>query len=361
MFVSLSSSEDRLLPPSGKRGGTAPFLGPGTAPDHEALPINCIQPTAIFIKAQVGNAEPRCLVDTGASVSLISREFVVGPLRPCSLKARGISGEQLQVLGMKELSVNINSLNVNHPFVVIGMRNTCILGADFLKSGQIVVDVANAKLSWPTGQVGLTVEATAPTVNKLSVLLESYSDVFVTHPHDSLGRTTEAEHCIDTGDSRPVKQRPYRIPVHLKGVVENQISDMLDRVIIQPSDSPWSSPIVLAPKKDGDYRFCVDFRRVNSVTKKDAHPIPRIDDILDQLGGATYFSTLDLASGYWQVPLKEEDREKTAFSVGPNHEFTVTSLYLLLFTRMLATMAWALFFPRNEEGKSMWLRMRVGH
>jgi hypothetical protein len=146
---------------------------------------------------------------------------------------------------MKQLSVNINNLQVNHPFVVIGMRNTCILGADFLKSGQIVVDVANAKLSWPTGQVGLTVEATAPTVNKLSVLLESYSDVFVTDPHDSLGRTTETEHCIDTGDSRPVKQRPYRIPVHLKGVVEKQISDMLDRGIIQPSDSPWSSPIVI--------------------------------------------------------------------------------------------------------------------
>ena len=81
---------------------------------------------------------------------------------------------------------------------------------------------------------------------------------------------------------------------------------------------------MVAPKKDGDYRFCVDFRRVNSVTKKDAHPMPRIDEILDQLGGARYFSTLDLASGYWQVPLREEDMEKTAFSVGADHyEFTV--------------------------------------
>ena len=81
---------------------------------------------------------------------------------------------------------------------------------------------------------------------------------------------------------------------------------------------------MLAPKKDGDYRFCVDFRRVNSVTKKDAHPMPRIDEILDQLGGARYFSTLDLASGYWQVPLREEDMEKTTFSVGADHyEFTV--------------------------------------
>ena len=99
---------------------------------------------------------------------------------------------------------------------------------------------------------------------------------------------------------------------------------MLERGIIRASNSPWSSPIVLAPKKDGDYRFCVDFRRVNSVTKKDAHPMPRIDEILDQLGGARYFSTLDLASGYWQVPLREEDMEKTAFSVGADHyEFTV--------------------------------------
>ena len=99
---------------------------------------------------------------------------------------------------------------------------------------------------------------------------------------------------------------------------------MIERGVIRSSNSPWSSPIVLAPKKDGDYRFCVDFRRVNSVTKKDAHPMPRIDEIIDQLGGARYFSTLDLASGYWQVPLREEDMEKTAFSVGANHyEFTV--------------------------------------
>ena len=161
-------------------------------------------------------------------------------------------------------------------------------------------------------------------MNKLSVLLESYSDIFVNGPSDPLGLTTRTEHVIDTGDNRPVKQRPYRIPVHLNKVVNNQVNDMLDRGLIQPSNSPWSSPIVLAPKKDGDYRFCVDFRRVNSVTKKDAQPMPRIDDILDQLGGARYFSTLDLASGYWQVPLREEDREKTAFSVGVDHyEFTV--------------------------------------
>ncbi|CAB3992292.1 Transposon Ty3-G Gag-Pol poly [Paramuricea clavata] len=224
---------------------------------------------------------------------------------------------------MKELELSIGTLTISHQFMVVGMRNTCILGADFLKSGRMVVDIANSKLTWPSGEVALVIETTAPTVNKLSVLLDNYSDIFVSGPNDPLGRTTVAEHSIDTGDSRPVKQRPYRIPVHLNTVVNKQVNDMIERGVIRSSNSPWSSPIVLAPKKDGDYRFCVDFRRVNSVTKKDAHPMPRIDEILDQLGGARYFSTLDLASGYWQVPLREEDMEKTAFSVGANHyEFT---------------------------------------
>ena len=295
----------------------------------------------------MGDHERKCLVDTGATVSLISRQFISGTLKPCSLKARGFGGEELQVLGRKEFEVHLGTLTVSHPFVVVGMRNTCILGADFLKSGQMLVDVANSRLSWPTGAVPLIIETTTPTVNKLSVLLESYSDVFVNGPNDPLGRTTRAEHYIDTRDSRSVKQRPYRIPVHLHAVVNKQVNkqvnDMLERGLIRPSNSPWSSPIVLAPKKDGNYRFCVDFRRVNSATKKDAYPMPRIDEILDQLGGARHFSTLDLASGYWQVPLKEEDRQKTAFSVGLDHyEFTVMPFGLTnapaTFQRMMGKM-----------------------
>ena len=188
----------------------------------------------------------------------------------------------------------------------------------------MIVDIANGKLSLPTGESQLVIETSAPTVNKLSVLLETYSDIFVSGPNDPLDRTTRAEHPIDTGDSRPVKQRPYRIPVYLNKVVDRQVNDMLERGLNRPSNSSWSSPIVLAPKKDGDCRLCVDFRRVNSVTKKDAQPMPRIDDILDQLGGARYFSILDLASGFWQVPLREQDREKTPFSEGGDHyEFTV--------------------------------------
>ena len=88
---------------------------------------------------------------------------------------------------------------------------------------------------------------------------------------------------------------------------------MLDNDVIQPSKSPWSSPVVLRHKKDGSIRFCIDYRDLNHVTKKDVYPLPRIDDALHALGRAKYFSTFDLASGYWQVPIDKKDREKTAF------------------------------------------------
>ena len=94
--------------------------------------------------------------------------------------------------------------------------------------------------------------------------------------------------------------------------------------VIKPSHSPWSSPIILVRKKDGSTRFCIDFRKVNSITKKDAYTLPRVDDTLDTLGGSKIFSTLDLASGYWQVEVAEEDRLKTAFTTPEElYEFKV--------------------------------------
>ena len=91
------------------------------------------------------------------------------------------------------------------------------------------------------------------------------------------------------------------------------VSDMLSQGVITPSQSPWASPIVLVRKKDGGIRFCVDYRRLNQATKLDEFPLPRIDDTLDLLAGTRYFSTLDLASGYWQVGMEQGSQEKTAF------------------------------------------------
>ncbi|KAL5510200.1 hypothetical protein EMCRGX_G005707 [Ephydatia muelleri] len=110
-----------------------------------------------------------------------------------------------------------------------------------------------------------------------------------------------------------VNKLPRRVPQARREEVRRLLREMLDNGVIEPSDSSWSSPVVLAKKKDGSLRFCVDYRKVNAVTRKDAYPLPRVDDTLDTLGGSKFFTTLDLASGYWQVEVATEDRPKTAF------------------------------------------------
>ena len=119
---------------------------------------------------------------------------------------------------------------------------------------------------------------------------------------------------IDTGNSPPIKQRPWRLPFVHREEAKRQIKDMLTQGVIEPSTNPWSSPIVLVRKKHGQLRFCVDYRKLNLVMQCEAHPIPRTDDILDSLSSAKFFTTLDLRSGYWQIPMDPQDKPKTAFS-----------------------------------------------
>ncbi|XP_064478946.1 uncharacterized protein LOC135392173 [Ornithodoros turicata] len=156
---------------------------------------------------------------------------------------------------------------------------------------------------------------TQDQAEKARALFQEFRDVFSFSAAD-LGRTTAALHHIDTGTASPIKQAPRRLPLASFKEVDKLISDMRDQDVIEPSSSPWASPIVLVKKKDGSTRFCVDYRRLNNVTKKDSYPLPRIDDALHALAGAAWFSTLDLRSGYWQVEVAPEDKEQTAFTTG---------------------------------------------
>ena len=128
------------------------------------------------------------------------------------------------------------------------------------------------------------------------------------------GETDLIQMEIDTGDATPRKEPVRRMPFAARSEIARQLKDMQENGVIQASKSPWSSPVVLVQKKDGSLRFCIDYRELNSVTKADTFPLPRIDYLLDQLGKAKYFSTLDLASGFWQIRMHPQSQEKTAFS-----------------------------------------------
>ncbi|GFX05785.1 retrovirus-related Pol polyprotein from transposon 412 [Trichonephila clavipes] len=146
-------------------------------------------------------------------------------------------------------------------------------------------------------------------------LITEFQSVF-SRTSEDFGRTRLTKYRIDTGEHPHIKQHPRRLPFAKQEEVQKLIKDMKNNDVIEPSSSPWASPIVLVRKKYGSTRFCVDYRRLNDVTKKDSYPLPRIDDTLDTLASNTWFSSLDLKSGYWQVELHPDDKEKTAFTTG---------------------------------------------
>ncbi|KAG6612102.1 uncharacterized protein IUM83_15004 [Phytophthora cinnamomi] len=144
-------------------------------------------------------------------------------------------------------------------------------------------------------------------------MLGSFKDLFV-ETSMKPGRTDLLEFTIDTGDRPPIKQQPYRVSKAEGDVMEAEVQQYLSQNLIRPSTSPWASPVLMIRKPDGGIRFCIDYRRLNAVTIKDCYPMPLIDDILDVLGNAKLFSTMDIASGYWNVPMAKDSVEKTAFT-----------------------------------------------
>ena len=162
--------------------------------------------------------------------------------------------------------------------------------------------------------VNVDKESLSPAeARELASLLQRHKGVFSTDD-DDFGMTTTVQHTIPTETTRPLKDRYRRVPPHLYQEVKDHLKTLLGKGVIRESTSPWASPIVLVRKKCGGLRLCVDYRRLNAVTTPDAYPLPRIDESLDALRGARYFSTIDLVSGYWQIAMDPADRVKTAFT-----------------------------------------------
>ena len=133
---------------------------------------------------------------------------------------------------------------------------------------------------------------------------------------NEIGCTDAAKHVIELLDTEPFKEHFHRIAPRLVEEVREHLQEMLDGGVIWPSQSPWCNAVVLVHKKYGGLRFCINFRRLNSRTKKDAYPLPRMQETMESMVGAQFFSTMDLKSGFWQVKMAKDSQQYTTFTVG---------------------------------------------
>ena len=279
-------------------------------------------------------------MDTGSDISILNKKLVGSSkqrlrLENCNLKYP--TGEEVGVEFKVFAKIIVGKFCLEFPFLVAEISDDCILGADFLKEVNLsgIFDsefnsannpdyetlicsriISHKKI--PEFLNGLfqqsSIELSESQKDSFALFLSEFKDVF--SEDISAGNCKVLEHCINVSDSRPIKQAPRRIPIHLRQEVEFIIRDMKRQGVIEESQSSWLSPAVMVRKKDGSLRFCVDYRKLNAITVKDSYPLPKMDVILDYLSGNSWFTTLDLKSGYWQMGIRSEDREKTAFSIG---------------------------------------------
>lgn len=287
-----------------------------------------------FLSIGILGLECNALADSGACVSIMSesaltslkREGLEFPLHMCNKDLAVGNGARLNVLGRVEVPISYkHNLHFITFYVCRDVNTPLILGVDFLNSFQLCSDILNNKNSEiPTSILNLLTNENLHLHDRedlgyqqrlrLDEVVEDFKGIAASE--DILGCTRLEEHVIDTGDHPPVRQKYYPIPFHHRDYVRKEIDTMLKLDIIEKSNSPWNSPILLVPKANGELRMCLDSRKLNSITKVDTYPMPRVQEILDSLNNAKYMTSLDLKSAFFQIMLAEESREKTCFSIG---------------------------------------------
>ena len=174
---------------------------------------------------------------------------------------------------------------------------------------------------------------------QMETLMTEFGDVLTDVP----GRTDIITHSIELTSNEHVRSRPYSVPQSLRETIKDEVEMMMNMGVIENSTSPYASPVVIVKKKNGKNRFCVDYRKMNAITVLDNEPIPNMEEIIAEVGAAKYFTKLDLSKGYWQIPVREQDRHKTAF-VTPDgqYQFRVLPFGMVnapaLFTRMMRSL-----------------------
>ena len=304
----------------------------------------------LFVEGMINDEKINLLIDTGSTITIISQKALHKVKRGSSTDVHEsytrllqADGTPIQVYGETNTTLKIGTESFNMNVVVADIDQDGILGMDFLQDNNSAINCESGLITINGVSIQCTntddthkiaeihqfpmeipehlhdiyertKENTQGYEMEIATLLVKYEDVFSKGDKD-IGRTDKVKHSIHTTCLAPIRQCPRRAPMGQREEIEKQVNDMLERGIITHSASPWSSPIVLVDKKDGTKRFCVDYRMLNKHTIKDSFPLPRIDESIDYLAGAKYYCTLDLASGYWQVPLDEDAKQKSAFVV----------------------------------------------
>jgi len=274
------------------------------------------------------------MIDTGAEVSFIGKSVVEDCRRNqvpyTELKEQdGVlaDGRTVPIDFTYELTVSLGPRRITAIFNGLEqLIEDVVFGMDILATQHFRLDLRTQQV-WlgseellyrkENKKVALCSIQTAPLVmtdqeqNRLEQFLEEELPLF----NAIEGTTPLITHEIRLLDSEPIKQRYRPINPKMQEIMNNEVDEMLATGVIEPAESPWSSPIVLVRKKDNKYRFCIDFQKVNEVSRKDAYPLPFINAILDKLRHARYISTIDLKNGYWQVPLAQASKPITAFTV----------------------------------------------
>ncbi|GMI81659.1 hypothetical protein HRI_001835200 [Hibiscus trionum] len=328
----------------------------------------CYAPNTLRVKGEIQGRTVRILIDGGSThnfvQSRVAKHLGLPVVAAPNFRVLVGNGEKLRNEGcVRDLKVKVQNTELITDFYVLPLEGTeMVLGVAWMATlGPVTMDFSqltfefrqnNTPHRWQgetdagpqlvqlqsirrMGEIGAVAEMyhlqmeqiASPTLGveqeEMQKLLDEFKMVF--EATNGLPPERKSDHSIHLfPTSKPVNVRPYRYPHFQKGEIERQVQCMLDGQLIQRSSSPFSSPVLLVKKKDGSWRFCVDYRALNAITIKDKYPIPTVDELFDELGASQFFSKLDLLAGYHQIRVRAEDVHKTAFRTHEGHyEFRV--------------------------------------
>lgn len=292
------------------------------------------------VTVNILDSEILALLDSGASRTILGRDgWNLLAQSGWKLRARNrpmctvANGKTVASSGIVTLPITLKDRTVTLDVLVVNdVKHKLILGIDFWESIGIIPDLCKGQWSFSDPDLATfetqesnflqsNIDLTAEQRKQIEEVIDNHFE----NDNTKLGRTNLVKHVIKTS-SPPIKQRYYPVSVPMQGHIDKELDAMLKLGVIERSKSAWSSPILLIKKKDSTYRFCVDFRKVNKVTEKDAYPLPYVSAILDRLRGAKFITSLDVKTAYWQIPMDEESKQYTAF--------TIPGRGLFQFTRM---------------------------